>query len=145
MLTIRPAEPADAEPLTALMHASSAYTGAYASILEGYAITPAQLAKDLFYVALLDGAISGFYSLTLAGEPELDLLFVADSAQGTGLGKTLFQHMANQAKRRGLSAVKIVSHPPSVGFYQRMGATITGTKPPTAKVTWERPILTLPI
>ncbi|HWV21469.1 MAG TPA: GNAT family N-acetyltransferase [Devosia sp.] len=143
MLTIRPAEPADATALTELMHASSAYSGTYARILEGYAITPAQLDTDIFYVALLDDAIAGFYSLTLAGEPELDLLFVADSAQGTGLGKTLFQHMADQARRRGLSAVKIVSHPPSVGFYQRMGATITGTQKPSAKVTWERPILTL--
>ena len=127
------------------MHASAAYGGAYASILEGYAVSPAQIDNDLFHVAEHDGSIAGFYSLTLAGEPELDLMFVADRAQGSGLGAVLFQHMRIEARRRGIAAVRIVSHPPSVGFYQKMGATIIGTSPPTPRATWERPILNLPV
>ena len=145
MYAIRPAERGDAEALTALMHESSAYSGAYASILDGYAITPSQIADDVFYIAGHDGVIAGFYSLTLGDEPELDLMFVADRAQGTGLGARLFRHMVAEARRRGIASVKIVSHPPSVGFYQRMGATMVGTKPPSKKVTWERPILKLVI
>lgn len=145
MLKIRPAERGDAKALTQLMHQSSAYGGNYASILDGYAVTPAQIDAEVFYVADFQGDIAGFYSLTLADEPELDLMFVADHAQGTGIGAKLFQHMAAEAKRRGIPSIKIVSHPPSVGFYQRMGATIVGIKPPTIKVTWARPILNLAI
>ncbi|HWU17318.1 MAG TPA: GNAT family N-acetyltransferase [Devosia sp.] len=140
---IRPAEGGEAQTLTTLMHQSSAYAGDYASILDGYAVTSGQIDTDIFYVADLDGAIAGFYSLTLGDEPELDLMFVADHAQGMGLGAKLFQHMAAEAQRRGIAAIKIVSHPPSVGFYQRMGATIVGTQPPNMRVKWERPILRL--
>ena len=39
--------------------------------------------------------------------------------------------------------VKIVSHPPSVGFYKHIGAVETGSKPPAGRVTWARPILML--
>lgn len=145
MLKIRPAERGDAEALTQLMHQSSAYHGDYASILDGYAITADQIDSDVFYIADLQDDIAGFYSLALDDEPELDLMFVADHAQGSGIGAKLFQHMAAEAKRRGIPSIKIISHPPSVGFYQRMGATIVGTKPPTMKVTWERPILNLAI
>ncbi|MEG3152627.1 GNAT family N-acetyltransferase [Sphingomonas sp. ZT3P38] len=127
------------------MHASAAYGGVYASILEGYAVSPAQVANDLFHVAEHNGSIAGFYSLTLGGEPELDLMFVTDPAQGSGLGAMLFRHMRIEARRRGIAAVRIVSHPPSVGFYQKMGATIIGTSPPTPRAAWERPILTLPV
>lgn len=144
-LHIRRASPDDAQALTDLMQASRAYEGGYRSILDGYAVTREQIARDVIYLADQNGQVVGFYSLTLASEPELDLLFVADGAQGTGLGNLLIQHMKEQARQRGIQNVKIVSHPPSVGFYQRMGAAIIGTAPPTKKVTWTRPILSLAI
>ena len=146
MAIIRRAEPGEANALTDLMHASSAYSGAYASIIDGYGISPQQIERDYVYVAEdVAIGISGFYSLTLETEPELDLMFVADSAQGSGIGRELFGHMRSVAAQLNLTTVKIVSHPPSVGFYQRMGAFRVGTKPPTLKARWERPILHLPI
>lgn len=142
---MRRALPDDAQALTDLMQASRAYEGSYRSILDGYAITRDQIARDVIYLAKQNGQVAGFYSLTLVSGPELDLLFVADSMQGTGLGNMLIQHMKEQARQREIRHVKIVSHPPSVGFYQRMGATIVGTAAPTKKVTWSRPILSLEI
>jgi predicted N-acetyltransferase YhbS len=65
--------------------------------------------------------------------------------QGTGLGASLFEHMKDQARQRGISAIKIISHPPSVGFYKKMGAIVVGTKAPTPKARWTRPILALSI
>ena len=144
-IRIRRALPADAQALTNIMHASAAYSGRYASILDGYAVTPAQIDRDVVFLAAGEKAISGFYSLTLEHEPELDLMFVADGAQGTGLGGRLIDHMRTEARRRHIAAVRIVSHPPSVGFYQRMGATVIGTRPATARATWERPILILAV
>jgi GNAT superfamily N-acetyltransferase len=125
--------------LTALMHASSAYQGDYASILEGYAVTPGYVEAHPTFTATRDGEILGFYALL---EAELDLLFVADAAQGLGIGGRLIAHMLAEARKRGLESVRVVSHPPAVAFYLRMGARRTGTipaKPP--KIRWDRPEL----
>lgn len=122
-----------------------AYRGAYAAMLEGYSLGTVQLGRDRIFVAEADGEILGFYSLIVEGEPELDLLFVSDAAQATGLGKVLFDHMRQTARDAGVASVLIVSHPPSVGFYERMGAVRTGTSPPSGRATWERPILRLAI
>jgi hypothetical protein len=51
--------------------------------------------------------------------------------------------MAQEAEARGIDAVKIVSNPPALGFYQRMGAERIGTKLPKGRVTWRQPILYL--
>jgi GNAT superfamily N-acetyltransferase len=149
---IRRADAADAPVLTQLMHASRAYQGPYAAILRGYAISPQQIARDQVHLAAdADGRVLGFYSLTAladAGrelELELDLMFVADAGQGTGLGARLFDHMRATARAYGARAVKIVSHPPAEGFYLRMGARRTGTILPGGRVAWPRPLLSLAI
>lgn len=141
---IRRARAEDAPALTTMMHASSAYAGGYARILDGYSVTPEQIARDHVFVAEAE-AILGFYSLTLAPEPELDLLFVDDAAQGRGIGRLLMNHLRATAGALSLSTVRIVSHPPALGFYEASGAARIGTKPPFGKVGWDRPILELAI
>jgi GNAT superfamily N-acetyltransferase len=145
---IRRAVAADADTLTALTHASGAYAGVYRAILDGYAITPAQVERDEMYVAIdADGRVLGYYSLVLdpAGGAELDLLFVDDAAQGRGLGGLLFAHMQQRAAALGIARVRIVSHPPSETFYLRMGALRVGEQAPRGRVTWSRPLLELAI
>lgn len=144
---IRRASAADAPMLTQLMHASGAYQGRYAAILQGYAISPAQVARDQVYLAAdAAGRVLGFYSLAgLGQDAELDLMFVADAGQGTGLGARLFEHMRATARDSGIRAVRIVSHPPAEGFYLRMGARRIGTMLPGGRVDWPRPLLSLPI
>ena len=128
-----------------LMQASRAYQGEYRRMLDGYVITADQIVRDHVVLADRDGEVLGFYSLIARGEPELDLMFVADAAQGMGLGAGLFRHMRAEAQRLGLASVWIVSHPPSAGFYERMGAVRVGTRPACGRVTWERPVLVLPV
>ena len=144
-LTIRGATAEDAPALTALMHASSAYAGEYARILEGYAVTPEQLGRDLVMLAEQEGRLLGFYSLITGDDPELDLMFVIDEEQGTGLGRTLFEHMKTEAAARGITTVTIVSHPPSTGFYERMGAVRVGERRASGRVSWTRAILELAV
>jgi GNAT superfamily N-acetyltransferase len=144
-MILRRALPVDAAALTALMHGSAAYRGDYAAILDGYAVTADQVERDLIFVAEADGRMFGFYSLALGDDPELDLMFVADAAQGSGLGRRLFDHMRRMAADRGVESVTIVSHPPSVGFYRSMGAVPVGVKPAGGKATWDRPVLRLAI
>ncbi|MFD2263288.1 GNAT family N-acetyltransferase [Lacibacterium aquatile] len=145
-MQIRRAAVADLPALNGLVQAAKAYEGRYRSILDGYAITAVQVARDLMFLAETPGGqLLGFYSLVTGPEPELDLLFVADAAQGTGLGRALFEHLKATAQAADITRVKIVSHPPSEGFYRKMGAMPVGIKAPTAKATWTRPILELPV
>jgi GNAT superfamily N-acetyltransferase len=145
-ITIRRAVAADAAALSALMHASSAYRGAYAAILQGYAVTPVQVERDVVFAGCGGERVLGFYALAnLAAEPELDLMFVADAAQGSGVGALLFNHMRDTARALGVGQVKIVSHPPAEKFYLRMGAQRVGAVAPAGRVTWPRPLLRLSI
>ncbi|MFI9203845.1 GNAT family N-acetyltransferase [Streptomyces sp. NPDC053048] len=141
-MTIRRATEQDAEALTALMRRSGAYQGQYATIISGYRVTADYIDRHQVFAAEdATGRLLGFYALVL--EPaELDLAFVSDDAQGTGIGRLLVEHMIDQAGRAGLTHVRVVSHPPAEQFYRRLGAEPVGRIPPSPpKVTWERPEL----
>lgn len=143
---IRRALGTDAAVLTRLMHECSAYRGEYSAILEGYSVTTEQIATDEIHVLVDAQTILGFYSLkNVATDPELDLMFVADEAQGKRVGSTLFRHMRQTARSLGIREVKIVAHPPAAAFYERMGARAVGVKPPSGRVTWARPVLSLAV
>ncbi|MEU1534678.1 GNAT family N-acetyltransferase [Streptomyces fagopyri] len=142
-VTIRRAVAQDAKRLTRLVRASGAYEGKYASAVEGYRVGPDYIETHRAFVAVAadehGGRVLGFYSLVLT-PPELDLLFVADEAQGRGIGRLLVAHMLSQASTAGLDRVKVISHLPAEGFYHRIGAVRTGTalaNPPA--VPWDRP------
>ncbi len=142
-ITIRRAVARDAKRLTRLVRGSGAYAGKYAAAVAGYRVGPDYIEAHRTFVAVgadeNGGRILGFYSLVLA-PPELDLLFVADEAQGRGLGRLLVAHMSSEARAAGLDRVEVVSHVPSQDFYHRVGAVRTGTalaNPPA--VPWDRP------
>ncbi|MGW1377818.1 GNAT family N-acetyltransferase [Streptomyces sp. NPDC002446] len=149
-MVIRRAERGDARRLTRLVQRSGAYTGRYSAMVEGYRVGPDYIEAHRVFVAVREGAaggetgerILGFYSLVV--EPaELDLMFVADEAQGYGMGRRLIEHMRGEARRLGIESVRVVSHPPAEGFYRSMGARPSGTvraNPPA--VMWDRPELT---
>ena len=143
--SVRRATAADVVALNELMQSSRAYDGEYRRMLDGYEIKVDQIERDYFGVVEVDGVVLGFYSLVTVSRPELDLMFVRDNAQGLKLGALLFEDMKLIASGYGIAEVLIISHPPSVGFYERMGAVRTGTKPPSARVTWEQPVLELAI
>ncbi|QXE37977.1 GNAT family N-acetyltransferase [Streptomyces sp. GMY02] len=154
---IRRATARDAKRLTALVRRSRAYEGPYAPMITGYRVGPDYIEAHEVFVAVDSGErILGFYALVLpaagsgrttvpASVPaELDLMFVADDAQGLGLGRRLIEHLKGRAGEAGLDRVRIVSHPPAEGFYRSVGARRTGTEaanPPA--VMWDRPELVL--
>ncbi|TXS49911.1 GNAT family N-acetyltransferase [Streptomyces sp. t39] len=143
---IRRATARDARRLTRIVRTSGAYAGHWAAMVDGYTVGPAYIEAHQVFVAVgADERVRGFYALVLS-PPELDLMFVADEAQGLGIGRLLVGHLAGRAREAGLTAVRIVSHPPSEGFYLGMGARRTGTVPaaPPA-VRWDRPELELPV
>ena len=149
-ILVKRAVAADAERLTALVRDSDAYRGEYADVLRDYEVTADYIDRHCVFVALDSGEaegageadrLLGAYGLIL-DPPELDLLFVANDAQGLGIGRHLVDHMMGQAGLSGLTAVRVVSHPPAESFYLRMGARRIGTLPARPPlVTWDRPEL----
>lgn len=146
-LLVRRATARDARRLTRLVRTSRAYEGPYAPMVAGYRVGPDYIEAHRVFVAADPGddRVLGFYALVLQ-PPELDLMFVADEAQGLGIGRLLIGHLREEARRAGLSGVRIVAHPPAEGFYRSVGAETTGTvraNPPA--VMWDRPELLLPV
>ena len=145
-ILVKRAVATDAERLTALVRDSDAYRGEYADVLRDYEVTTDYIDRRCVFVALDSGEaegdrLLGAYGLIL-DPPELDLLFVANDAQGLGIGRHLVDHMMGQARLSGLTAVRVVSHPPAESFYLRMGARRIGTLPARPPlVTWDRPEL----
>ncbi|WP_411082896.1 GNAT family N-acetyltransferase [Streptomyces sp. cmx-18-6] len=138
---VRRATVRDARRLTRLVRASRAYEGPYAPMVEGYRVGPDYIETHRVFVAAdrADDRVLGFYALILQ-PPELDLMFVADEAQGLGIGRLLIGHLREEARRAGVSALRIVAHPPAEGFYRGVGAEPVGTvraDPPA--VMWDRP------
>lgn len=142
-VVIRAAQPYDLDAINTLMHISSAYRGNYYRIIENYFVTIDYLARNEVFIAVRGDTLLGFYGLIVDGEPDLDLMFVADAAQGLGVGRVLFDHMKQIACEHGIASVQIGSHPPAVGFYERMGAVRVGVCAPLPNVSWERPLLRL--
>lgn len=143
-MNIRRAEARDHAAINALVQSSSAYDGVYRPMLDGYEVTEKQIVGEETWLAE-DDALLGFYSLVFHTQPELDLMFVSDAAQGRGVGRLLFDHMRALAASRGVTAVKIISHPPARDFYRRMGAIEVGLAYPVGAVSWPRPIFSLPV
>ncbi|MFF4665404.1 GNAT family N-acetyltransferase [Streptomyces sp. NPDC001282] len=143
---VRRATARDARRLTRIVRTSRAYEGPYAAMVAGYRVGADYIENHRVFAAVdADDRVLGFYALIL-DPPELDLLFVADEAQGLGIGRLLIGHLRDEARRTGLTGVHVVSHPPAEGFYRSMGARRTGTRaaaPPA--VMWDRPELLLPV
>ncbi|WP_299536115.1 GNAT family N-acetyltransferase [uncultured Streptomyces sp.] len=146
---IRRAVPRDAGRLTRVVRTSRAYADRYASAVAGYRVGPDYLAAHRVFVATEGdgGPVLGFYALVLGppGPAELDLMFVADAAQGRGIGRLLAAHLAAEARAAGATGVRIVAHPPAEGFYLTVGAHRVGTVLASPSVPWDRPELLLPV
>lgn len=145
-MTLRRASPADTAALRMLMATSNGYErpAARAMIVAFAETWSVPEGAHEVWLAEDAGAVVGFYALIPQGaDQELDLFFTANDAQGTGLGRRLFEAMAARARALGAACVVISSNPEAAGFYRRMGAVDAGVTPPGDGIAWERPKLSL--
>ncbi|MDO9335416.1 MAG: GNAT family N-acetyltransferase [Caulobacter sp.] len=143
---IRRARPADRAALVALMEESNGYEAPAArAMIAAFVARWTFGESDEVWLDEADGAVMGFHQLIPRDGPvwELDLFFTANAAQGRGVGRRLFEHMAQRARALGATAVVISSNPEAADFYRRMGAVDVGVSPPVDEITWERPKLRL--
>jgi N-acetylglutamate synthase-like GNAT family acetyltransferase len=150
VITIRPANAADAGAMTQLVHTSTAYGGIYHSVIVTQSVTDEYIEHNTARIAEDEGNLAGFYTIVIPGrgstaEGELDFMFVADDHQGQGIGRSLISDLRVTAAGLGLTRIHIVSHPPAEAFYRAIGARRVGSIAPRGPVTWTRPHLILDI
>lgn len=131
-LHIRPALLCDVEPLSQLAIASKQYWGYDAAFMErcrpALRVTPELLQREQFFVLQNQDHIVGFCSLLdrSSTTAELTNLFIAPHAIRSGHGKRLWHHAIETARSQLFEELMIKSDPNAAGFYQAMGAELTG-------------------
>jgi GNAT superfamily N-acetyltransferase len=139
---IRRARPEDRAALVALMEESNGYEAPAARAMIAEFVPRWRFTEaDEVWLDEEDGEVLGFHQLIPHSEGvlELDLFFTANAAQGRGVGRRLFDHMAERATALGAGSVVISSNPQAADFYRRMGSVDIGVSPPVGAITWERP------
>ncbi len=147
-MTLRRALPADTAALRTLMATSNGYDRPAARAMIAAFAETWSVPDGAHEVWLIEeaGPIVGFFALIPHGaDRELDLFFTANEAQGSGLGRQLFEAMVERARTLGAASVVISSNPEAAGFYRRMGAVDVGVTPPGDGISWDRPKLKLPL
>ncbi|MCK0196157.1 GNAT family N-acetyltransferase [Ancylobacter sp. 6x-1] len=127
--SLRPALPADAETLAALMRASIfALTGddydedqqeAWAAAADDEEAFAAGLAGRLTLVATRDGEPVGF--VALADNRVIDLLYVHPEAAGQGVGTLLCDAIEKLAAARGATVLTADASDTALAFFQKRG------------------------
>jgi GNAT superfamily N-acetyltransferase len=137
VIAIRRAVRGEASALTALAIRSKAHWGYDASFMQRVTadleITPQLVDASAVFVAEDGSAVVGFYVLAVVdGMPMLLDLWIDPVAIGDGIGKQLWLHMLEEARRLGYPTIRIQSEPNAEGFYAKMGARRIGVAESTA-------------
>ncbi len=130
-VTIRPAKATETDLLSDLALQSKAHWGYDSAFMtacrDELTVTADQIAAGEVWVATKGADAAGFYRLDVEdGTGEVELFFVRPDAMGTGVGRALWTHMADEAKRRGADRLNIESDPQAEGFYRAMGCRRIG-------------------
>jgi N-acetylglutamate synthase-like GNAT family acetyltransferase len=134
--SIRPAQPTDADRLTALMRRSKAHWGYSAEFMQMISqqmqITAQHIEAALAVYVLQDeqGHALGFYHLKRKDEAVcwMEDLFIEPHAMGKGYGKLLFDHAVQTAQAAGFREMQWESDPNAESFYQKMGSERIGAR-----------------
>lgn len=131
---IRPARVEEADALTALARRSKAhwpYDEAMMAVFNRtIAITRDAIAAHVVLVHETGDAVDGVGVLIPGGDDaELDHLWVDPPAIGRGVGRRLFEALAEVARRRGARRIVLNADPHAEGFYLRQGAVRIGGHP----------------
>jgi ribosomal protein S18 acetylase RimI-like enzyme len=126
MISIERASPTQAQQLTQIAFASKAYWDYPERWMELWrpqlSLSPEYIRENESYVALVNEALAGFYTLEeKSGNAWLENLWVLPAYIGKGVGKALFLHAVERSRQRGYQALRLEADPNAVGFYEKMG------------------------
>jgi len=131
---IRSADPADAEPLSALALRAKSSWGYPSEWLARWSddltLTAEYLATNPGFVAVENGTPIGVCVLQEAGGgATLEHVWVDPECHGRGVGRELVQRALARARDLGLERVEVHSDPFAEEFYLRLGARRIGSIP----------------
>jgi len=126
------AKPEDAEALTQVAHSAKRHWGYPERWIEAWrgilTMSPEFIAANIAYCVLEEDRVVGFYVLTTEHDGlHLDHLWITPAVMRRGIGRALFEHAVEQARRSGFDLIRIEADPNAEAFYQRMGAKRVGT------------------
>jgi GNAT superfamily N-acetyltransferase len=127
---IRPAETAEASALTDLALTSKAVSGYDAVFMAAcraeLTVHPDSIRRDPTYLIEADGPSSASISCGRVTVAEVSMMFVAPEALRSGLGRRLWAHLEDTARRAGATRLEVDSDPHAEGFYLAMGMRLSG-------------------
>lgn len=133
---IRPANPAEAERLSALALRSKAYWGYPPAFMSACRDELTYTAEDIasstqqFAVAEAGGSCVGFYVLapSTQDEMELEALFVEPAHIGKGCGREMIEHAKAAAAAGGAARLIVQGDPHAARFYEAAGGRVIGQR-----------------
>ena len=91
-------------------------------------VTPEYLAANDCWVAEIDGATVGWFSLVpISNGLLLDNFFLLPAHIGSGVGRLMWDEALRVAEAAGVERMTLEADPNAAGFYERMGAQLTGS------------------
>ena len=140
MVTFRRAPPQAADELTALTLASKAHWGYDEAFMEvarpSLTISRDYLEANDCWIAEAGGKTVGWFSLVAIPDGFLlDNFFLLPAHIGSGVGRVMWEEAVQRAQDQGAKRMTLESDPNAAGFYERMGARLTGsvTAPDTGR------------
>ena len=133
-IEIRRAVETEARRLSGLALSAKAHWGYSREALEAWrpelAVSPDDIRGKPTFVAIVDGAVAGFYSLSPSGDAwELTNLWVAPPFMRRGIGRALMSHALETAARGGATRITVDADPNAEPFYVACGAHRRGEVP----------------
>ena len=132
VVTFRRAAPEVAGELTAVTLASKAHWGYDEAFMEkarpSLTVTAEYLEANDCWVAHIDGKMVGWFSLVAIPKGLLlDNFFLLPAHIGSGVGRLMWKKALQRAQALGAERMTLEADPNAAGFYERMGARLTGT------------------
>ena len=131
-VTLRTARAGEAAALSRLKTRSKASHGygpeAMATFAPGLVVAEADIARAWVVVGERGGSLVGYARVERLDEPAavwLEDLFVDPGAQRQGVGTLLWEAAVDHARAVGAAELRFSADPHAVGFYERVGATVT--------------------
>lgn len=133
-MKVRPARSDELEELSELCMRSKAWWGYDDAFMEAcrdeLSLTEQDLETTSVAVLEIEGKPAGVGQIDHQGDwAEVDKLFIAPGAIGTGAGRVLWNWCVETARSGGATTLKIVADPGAAPFYEHMGAKPDGSAP----------------
>lgn len=93
-------------------------------------ITKEFLQQHPVYAGTVEDDTVGFWGMQDVDTdcPELEYFYIAPAYLNRGLGKLMWLDLTAWCRANGVAAFEFVTSPQAVGFYEKMGAAVTGER-----------------